>query len=133
MCGIVGLFAKSPQLEERLGIHLVAMLAQMSDRGPDSAGVAIYRDPVPEGMSKLTLYSPDLGEDWKEVASSIGGEVDSTRASHAVVVVSAEAAEAEARVRAARGDLRIMSAGRVIEIYKDVGLPEAFAAAFELY
>ena len=54
------------------------------------------------------------------------------RASHAVVVVPAEAAEAEARVRAARGDLRIMSAGRVIEIYKDVGLPEAFAEAFEL-
>ena len=132
MCGIVGLFAKSPELEERLGVHLVAMLAQMSDRGPDSAGVAIYRDPVPEGMSKLTLYSPDLGEDWRAVASAVGGEVDSVRASHAVVVVPAEAAEAEARVRAARGDVRIMSAGRVIEIYKDVGLPEAFAEAFEL-
>ena len=132
MCGIVGLFAKSLELEERLGIHLVAMLAQMSDRGPDSAGVAIYRDPVPEGMSKLTLYSPDLGEDWRSVASAVGGEVDSVRASHAVVVVPAAAAEAEARVRAARGDVRIMSAGRVIEIYKDVGLPEAFAATFEL-
>jgi len=55
MCGIVGLFAKSPELEERLGVHLVHMLAQMSDRGPDSAGVAIYRDPVPEGMSKLLV------------------------------------------------------------------------------
>ena len=132
MCGIVGLFAKSLELEERLGVHLVAMLAQMSDRGPDSAGVAIYRDPVPEGMSKLTLYSPDLGEDWRSVASAVGGEVDSVRASHAVVVVPAAAAEAEARVRAARGDVRIMSAGRVIEIYKDVGLPEEFAATFEL-
>ena len=59
MCGIVGLFAKSPEIEERLGAHLVAMLAQMSDRGPDSAGVAVYRDPVPDGMTKLTLYSPD--------------------------------------------------------------------------
>jgi amidophosphoribosyltransferase len=132
MCGIVGLFAKSPELEERLGVHLVHMLAQMSDRGPDSAGVAVYRDPVPDGMSKLTLYSPDLAEDWKAVASSIGGELDSTRSSHAVVVVPAEAAEAEARVRAARDELRIMSAGRVIEIYKDVGLPEEFARAFEL-
>ena len=128
MCGIVGLFAKSLELEERLGVHLVAMLAQMSDRGPDSAGVAIYRDPVPEGMSKLTLYSPDLDEDWRTVASAVGGEVDSVRASHAVVVVPAPAAEAEARVRAVRGDVRIMSAGRVIEIYKDVGLPGAFAA-----
>jgi methylamine---glutamate N-methyltransferase subunit A len=132
MCGIVGLFAKSPAVEERLGEHLTAMLAQMSDRGPDSAGVAVYRDPVPAGMTKLTLYSPDLGEDWRAVASSIGGEVDSTRASHAVLVVPVDAVEAEQRVRVARGDLRIMSAGSVIEIYKDVGLPERFAEDFHL-
>src|SRR5262245_56481534 len=131
MCGIVGLFAKSPEIEARLGVHLVAMLAQMSDRGPDSAGVAIYRDPVPDWMSKLTLYSPDPDEDWRALASRVGGEVDSVRASHAVV--PAEASEAEDRVRTARRDLRIMSAGRVIEIYKDVGLPEAFAATFELH
>jgi len=132
MCGIVGLFAKSPGIEEGLGVHLAAMLAQMSDRGPDSAGVAVYRDPVPEGMTKLTLYSPVRGEDWRAVASAIGGEVDSVRASHSVIVVPAGAVEAEQRVRAARADLRVMSAGHVIEIYKDVGLPEVFAEEFEL-
>ena len=57
MCGIVGLFAKSLEVEERLGEHLAAMLVQMSSRGPDSAGVAVYRDPAPGGWSKLTLYS----------------------------------------------------------------------------
>ena len=55
MCGIVGLFAKAPGIEERLGEHLGAMLVQMSSRGPDSAGVAIYGDPAPSGSSKLTL------------------------------------------------------------------------------
>ena len=124
MCGIVGLFAKSPEIEEHLGAHLVAMLAQMSDRGPDSAGVAVYRDPVADGLTKLTLYSPHADEDWRAVASAIGGEIDSVRASHAVIVVPAEAGEAESRVRAARSDLRVMSAGQVIEIYKDVGLPD---------
>jgi len=132
MCGIVGLFAKSPEIEEHLGAHLVAMLAQMSDRGPDSAGVAVYRDPVADGLTKLTLYSPHRDEDWRTVASAIGGEIDSVRASHAVIVVPTEAGEAESRVRAARSDLRVMSAGRVIELYKDVGLPEIFAATFEL-
>jgi len=132
MCGIVGLFAKSPAIEERLGVHLVAMLAQMSDRGPDSAGVAVYRDPVADGLTKLTLYSPVAGEDWRAVAAAIGGEVDSVRASHAVVVVPTDAADAESRVHAARGDLRVMSAGRVIELYKDIGLPEVFAETFEL-
>ena len=38
MCGIVGLFAKTPEIEQRLGEHLSAMLVQMDDRGPDSAG-----------------------------------------------------------------------------------------------
>jgi glutamate synthase domain-containing protein 1 len=43
MCGIVGLFAKHPDVEERLGAHLGAMLIQLANRGPDSAGVAMYR------------------------------------------------------------------------------------------
>ena len=41
MCGIVGLFAKSPEIERDLGRHVAAMLGQMSDRGPDSAEVAL--------------------------------------------------------------------------------------------
>jgi glutamate synthase domain-containing protein 1 len=43
MCGIVGLFAKHPVVEERLGAYLGAMLVQLANRGPDSAGVAVYR------------------------------------------------------------------------------------------
>ena len=46
MCGIVGLFCKSAELEPHLGAHLGAMLEQMDDRGPDSAGVAVYRNLV---------------------------------------------------------------------------------------
>src|SRR5262249_51791559 len=72
MCGIVGLFAKSAEIEARLGEHLAAMLAQMSDRGPDSAGVAVYRDPAPPGWSKLTLYADDPAYDWARVARSLG-------------------------------------------------------------
>jgi glutamate synthase domain-containing protein 1 len=48
MCGIAGLFAKTPAAERRLGDHLADMLLQLADRGPDSAGVAVYhRDRVP--------------------------------------------------------------------------------------
>ena len=59
MCGIVGLFTKSLDVSERLGGHLGAMLVQLGDRGPDSAGVALYRDPAPAGSSKVSLSSPD--------------------------------------------------------------------------
>ncbi|MDQ3381701.1 MAG: glutamine amidotransferase family protein [Actinomycetota bacterium] len=137
MCGIVGLFAKSPQIEERLGVHLAAMLAQMNDRGPDSAGVAVYRNPVPSGSSKLTLYSADSHEDWAVLAAELGDEFGGSpepgvRASHAVLVVEADAADAEAWIRSNRPDLRVMSAGSVIEIYKETGLPREFAEEFRL-
>ena len=68
MCGIVGLFAKSPEVEARLGAHLAAMLAQMSDRGPDSAGVAVYRDPAPPGSTQAHALLGRPGEDWDAVA-----------------------------------------------------------------
>jgi glutamate synthase domain-containing protein 1 len=137
MCGIVGLFAKSAEVEARLGDHLAAMLVQMSSRGPDSAGVAVYRDPVPSGWSKLTLYSEDPREHWAAVRDGLRdafGECDepSIRASHAVLVVDAEPAAAESWIRANRGDLRVMSAGEVIEIYKETGLPSEFVDAFAL-
>ncbi|HEX2111180.1 MAG TPA: hypothetical protein VHF67_06475 [Gaiellaceae bacterium] len=137
MCGIVGLFAKSADIEESLGEHLAAMLSQMSDRGPDSAGVAVYREPAPTGSSKLTLFSADPLYDWDalctDLAKAFGGAPEaSVRASHAVVVVDAEASDAESWVRATHPELRVMSAGRAIEIYKETGRPEEFVRQFAL-
>ncbi len=137
MCGIVGLFARSPEIEERLGEHLGAMLVQMNDRGPDSAGVAVYRNPAPTGWSKLVLYSPDPHERWEAVADDLGGafggcEAPDVRASHAVFVVQADADDAACWVHDERPHLRTMSAGRAIEIYKEVGLPTHFAQQFSL-
>jgi glutamate synthase domain-containing protein 1 len=126
MCGIVGLFAKSSAVEERLGTHLGAMLAQMADRGPDSAGIAIYRDPAPPGTTKLSLFSEDPDEDWSALGDA------EVRASHAVVVLEGEAVEVEARLRAQRPDLRIMSAGERIEMFKEKGDPRAFIERFNL-
>jgi methylamine---glutamate N-methyltransferase subunit A len=137
MCGIVGLFCKSPELEPRLGNYLAAMLEQMSDRGPDSSGVAVYRDPAPSGSSKLTLYSFDPEMAWDalcgELAATFGGAYEAgVRANHAVIVVEAEAAEVEDWIRGRRPDLRVMSAGRAIEIYKEVGRPQAFVEQFRI-
>ena len=137
MCGIVGLFAKSTEIEDSLGVHLAAMLAQMNDRGPDSAGVAVYRDAVPAGSSKLTLFSPDPLEDWSALAGELGARFGSAgepevRSSHAVIVVAAEAPEAESWIRRSHPDVRVMSAGRSIEIYKETGRPLDFIRQFSL-
>src|SRR5438093_1235970 len=120
MCGIVGLFCKAPDLEPRLGEYLGAMLAQMSDRGPDSAGVAVYREPVPNGSSKLTLYSFDSEMSWEalrgELAAAFGDAQEAgRRARHAVFIVEGEAVEVEEWIRRNRRDGRIMSADRVID------------------
>jgi methylamine---glutamate N-methyltransferase subunit A len=126
MCGIVGLFAKSPEVEERLGALLGEMLGQLADRGPDSAGIALYRDPAPAGATKLSLFSEDPGEDW-----SVLGDVE-VHASHAVVVLEGDAPEVQARIRANHPHLRVMSAGRRIEIFKEIGDPRGFVERFDL-
>jgi methylamine---glutamate N-methyltransferase subunit A len=137
VCGIVGLFCKSTELEERLGEHLAAMLVQMGDRGPDSAGVALYREPVPAGSSKLTLYSADSAFSWQPLGAALaaafgGADIVDVRAKHGVLVVDADAAEAEAWIHHHRPEVRVMSAGRVIEIYKEVGTPARFVEDFRL-
>lgn len=137
MCGIAGLFSKTTVFEEQLGDHLSDMLVQMADRGPDSAGVALYRNPVPDGWSKLTLFSANPDEDWEvlsaEVLEAFGqaGEPE-VRATHAVIAVEADAGAAAAWVIANRPDLRLMSAGRSIEIYKEKGSPVEFVERFGL-
>jgi methylamine---glutamate N-methyltransferase subunit A len=136
MCGIAGLFGKSTELGDALGRHLGDMLLQLSDRGPDSAGVAFYRNPAPAGASKVSLLEPSPGYDWSGVhealrASFGAGEPD-VRASHAVMVVDAEAADVVAWLGEHHPELRVMSAGQTIEIYKEEGSPRRFVERFDL-
>jgi glutamate synthase domain-containing protein 1 len=132
MCGIVGLFSKSQGVGDALGRHLGEMLLQLSDRGPDSAGVAFYRDPAPPGWSKVSLFSADPRQDWAGVAEAIGAGDPEVHGSHAVLVVEAEADDAERWLRERYPELRVMSAGEAIEIYKEAVRPERFVEAFDL-
>jgi methylamine---glutamate N-methyltransferase subunit A len=136
MCGIAGLFSKSLDVSGGLGAHLGAMLMQLSDRGPDSAGVAVYRDPAPSGCSKVSLFSPDRDQDWGVVRDALAGEFGAgepeVRASHAVIVVETDAETAQAWLRERLPELRVMSAGQAIEIYKEAGSPREFIEAFAL-
>ena len=70
MCGIVGLYYKNLELESSLGSMLSDMLIQMTDRGPDSAGVALYHNPVKQGGIKLVLQAED-DVDWPAVTGQI--------------------------------------------------------------
>jgi methylamine---glutamate N-methyltransferase subunit A len=136
MCGIVGLFSKSLSVSERLGEHLGDMLLELSDRGPDSAGVALYRNPAPAGSTKVSLHSAAAEYDWDalyaELDEAFGSTEPDMRASHAVFVVDAEAAPLQAWLRERRPELRVMSAGSSLEIYKEAGRPRDFVTRFAL-
>jgi methylamine---glutamate N-methyltransferase subunit A len=126
MCGIVGLFAKSPDVELRLGALLGEMLAQLADRGPDSAGIALYREPAALGSTKLSLFSADPDEDWAALGDA------TVHASHAVVELEGTAEAAVERIRSGFPHLRVMSAGDRIEIFKEAVDPRDFVERFGL-
>ncbi len=137
MCGIVGLFCKRPQLQPQLGALLAGMLNTMRDRGPDSAGFAIYEGGHPAGTVKLTLRGQD-GTDFSALAAALtretGRETDLTiRDTHAVVSVP-EGQEAEMRATLARlaPAISVVGAGKRMELYKEVGLPAEVARRFGL-
>lgn len=137
MCGIVGLFLKDRALEPDLGALLTEMLVTMTDRGPDSAGIAIYRRGA-AGMVKLVVQSSDPDTEFEALSRRLA-EPGAPAArllrhgSHACVTVAEhEAAALRALVRAAAPGLRVMSEGAGIEIFKEVGLPENVARAFGL-
>lgn len=137
MCGIVGLYLKNPALEAQLGSLFEPMLEAMTDRGPDSAGFAIYGDEVAEGWVKLTLQATSEGYDFVALVASVqqrlGAELDWFQNASALVL-KIRAAEAEVRAVLAElaPELRIMSAGRSIEILKGMGLPQEIASRFGL-
>ena len=137
MCGIVGLFLKDSALEPALGDMLTDMLITMTDRGPDSAGIAIYGSQASDSQ-KLTVQSANPDEDFDGLADELGTAINTTvritrKDTHAVLEMPAARIEAaRAELKTLRPGLRVMSAGDAIEIYKEVGLPKDVAARFEL-
>ncbi|RUZ85636.1 glutamine amidotransferase, partial [Mesorhizobium sp. M7A.F.Ca.US.003.02.2.1] len=137
MCGIVGLFLKDKSLEPQLGAMLSQMLISLSDRGPDSAGIAIYGAPS-KNEAKITIQSAKPDRDFRgleaELAKAIGTPVTiAVKSTHAVVrTTPAKIDEARETIQALRPDIRIMGAGDVVEIYKEVGLPEAVVDRFDV-
>ena len=135
MCGIVGLYLKNPSMESRLGEFVSDMLDEMGDRGPDSAGIAVYRDPAPEHGSKVSLFSPDPDENWNSRTETISSHFDcefklNVHASHAIIVSEVAIDQVDSWIRHHWPELNIMSIGTSIEIYKEKGYPSDVVERF---
>ena len=128
MCGIVGLFIKDKSLEANLGAMLSDMLVTMTDRGPDSAGIAVYGD-GDEAQTKVSVQSDNPDADFErlsaKLADSIGPNYGFERKSTHVICTIPKAAMAQFKVLLDQEfpDLTTMSRGENMEIFKEVGLP----------
>ncbi|MEM9442661.1 MAG: amidophosphoribosyltransferase, partial [Pseudomonadota bacterium] len=105
---------------------------------PDSAGIAIYQEPVEDDETlKLVLFHPDDDFGWDGLKTSLeevlqlSGSIDDIASLDVFISDGVEATLRDA-IEAFDADIQIMSIGRVIEIYKEAGLPAEVAARFEL-
>ncbi len=136
MCGIVGLFLKTRSLQPQLGAMVAPMLAIMGDRGPDSAGFAVYGQPRDRRIKfTVRLTDPHAAGALAEALEAFPGEPASImlRASHAVIAIP-DTAQDHLRTLLRQFDphIQLVSAGRRMEIYKEVGRPEIVADLFGL-
>ena len=118
MCGIVGIYYKNNNLLDKLGTSLAAMLVQMSERGPDSAGVAVYRDPVDAAHVKVSLYAAGA-YDWNSLRDQLAQRCNKAveferHASHALFTLPVSEFDALAWIQDEYPNLRVMSVGNSI-------------------
>ena len=137
MCGIVGLYLKNAELQAQLGKMFQPMLVEMSSRGPDSAGVAIYRNPVKDGQTKFSLAHNDPEFSWKTLETELAAthQCDVSVypvATHCILVTDAEEAEVVRWLKNSQSEIRIVGSGKSIEIFKEVGPPETVYQQFNL-
>ena len=128
MCGIVGLFAKKENISSSLGLHLSKMLESMSDRGPDSAGLAIYGKPIAK-KAKIMVQSQSPLSDFKALKKFLSSKKAIqfsliTQSTHAVIKLDIKNKNLVIDlINKTFPELRILSIGKKMEIYKEVGRP----------
>ncbi len=135
MCGIVGLLLKKPELHAQLGQWMLPMMIGMAERGPDSAGLAVFGKEVTGTQRKYSMHAPRRDFDWHAFALAINvalGEQVEIHASgnHAVMIAAAARSAVESFVERQFPGLHVLSVGRTIEVYKDTGNPAEVAQRY---
>lgn len=136
MCGIVGLYLKNPKLETEIGKLFEPMMEAMTNRGPDSAGFAVYGDEVAEGV-KVTLQHDSADYPWHELQAELeatygGGVTLDVHSTAAVLKINANEEAIRSYIEKSHPEVMIMSVGKSIEILKGMGLPIDVTKRFNL-
>jgi glutamate synthase domain-containing protein 1 len=129
MCGIVGLHLRTPELYPRLGELLTGMLCEMGDRGSDSAGVAVYGDPIwsPPGRGSVSVLEVE------PAAVGIGLDVSVSRHGDTYLLTADTSSELLLdAVTVAYPQALIAGFGSDMAVLKGVGHPRALTEAWGL-
>jgi glutamate synthase domain-containing protein 1 len=137
MCGIAALQLRNPSLHPQMGSLLSSMLCQIVDRGPDSAGLAVYNTPglVADGTSTLSLLGRDQGMTTAAITAGVAALLPADAAAAVKVVgdttlVSA-AVGTDLLVKIITETLpaaTIIGRGEHVAVMKSVGHPMEIAA-----
>jgi amidophosphoribosyltransferase len=134
MCGIVGLLVKKPKLREHLGAWMVPMLIGMTERGPDSSGMAVFTEPVGAKLRKLSLYCADPAFSWPKLKSALAKKFAhvtlAVDANHAILKTASAPDPVRGWLAAQYPGVHVLSVGRAIDLYKDIGLPAEVAERY---
>jgi glutamate synthase domain-containing protein 1 len=130
MCGIAGYLEKKSD-RARVGSVLLAMLNALGQRGPDSAGVALMRQPAGDGeVCWIRLPDGDDLETASVEALRLVGTVSDVRRHHIAggmvridLVRHVPVRDFCSRVEGRASRLEIVSLGRHLELVKQVGAP----------
>jgi amidophosphoribosyltransferase len=140
MCGIVGLLVKKPALKQQLGQLMVPMLIGMTERGPDSAGLAVFAEPLKGSARKLSLYSglTEAGADfdWHGLTHGLQQHLGVTstidvKHNHAVLGFEVSPDIVKKWLREHHPKLHILSTGQTIDLYKDIGTPSMVSDRYD--
>lgn len=139
MCGIVGLHLRNEDLYPELGRLLAGMLCEMEDRGADSAGVAVYGDPIwtPRGSATVSLLeaTPDDEARLKDALEghpSIDDPALTWVDEVLLVTARADADLLNATVRTAVPNALAAGFGESLTVLKGVGHPRELAKRWRL-
>ncbi|WP_136610654.1 class II glutamine amidotransferase domain-containing protein [Sinomonas albida] len=137
MCGIAALQLRNPKLRDELGSLLTTMLCEIVDRGPDSAGLAVYDNPTltTDGRSTLSLLGTGLGINAAQLTALLPEDSAAEVAEVGdTTFVSAEvpAQELADAVAAAHPQAVIAGRGERVAVMKSVGHPLEIAERYGL-
>lgn len=135
MCGIAGLFLKSPALHPELGRLVAPMLVKLTDRGPDSAGLSLFEADGDGDRLKVTVRATAQAQ-WPTLEQALlSFEAAALRRidTHGVITVpAADLARLDALLATLEPGIEVVARGRSMEIYKEVGLTQDVLDRFGL-